>query len=50
MTSVAGGSVTLGGSDSSGNAVGNYYTGGTTVLSGTLQILGSRPPCPPQAR
>ena len=48
MTSIAGGSVTLGGSDSGGNVVGNYYTGGTTVLSGTLEVLSARP-CPPQA-
>ena len=42
MTSVAGGSVTLGGSDSGGNVVGNYYTGGTTILSGTLEVLNAQ--------
>ena len=39
IDSVGGGTVTLGGSDINGNPMSNYYTGGTTVLSGTLEVL-----------
>ena len=39
IDSVGGGTVTLGGSDINGNPMPNYYTGGTTVLSGTLEVL-----------
>ena len=38
IDSVGGGTVVLGGSDYSGNPLANYYTGGTQVLSGKLQM------------
>ena len=39
IDSVGGGLVQMGGFDLSNNPVGNNYTGGTSVLSGTLQMM-----------
>ena len=41
IDSAGGGTVVLGGTDFNRNSFGNYYTGGTTVLSGTLQVFDS---------
>ena len=38
IDSVGAGTVVLGGQDVNGNPITNNYTGGTTVLSGTLQV------------
>ena len=42
IDSVGGGKVVLGGSDFSGNSLTNNYSGGTTVLSGTLQVVNNQ--------